>query len=287
MPAPQIAREISYASSVRSRAGGVLVRAMENATGRIGLIRRAAGYEREVAAGGDFWRIMCARYGLGLDFISGGLENIPAEGPVVVVANHPFGILDGLVLGRILAERRGDFRILAHRVFRRAEDLERVILPISFDGTRAAQRLNLETRAEALRYLGQGGCIGIFPGGTVSTARRPFGPARDPGWRNFTAKMIARSGASVVPVYFDGSNSRLFQIASHLHVTLRMGLLIREFRRRIDCDVRLAIGAPLAREKLRAHAQDPKAMMDLLRRATYDLSPSPDCGDHLGHDFEE
>lgn len=287
MPAPQIAREISYASSVRSRAGGALVRAMENATGRIGLIRRAAGYEREVAAGGDFWRIMCARYGLGLDFISGGLENIPAEGPVVVVANHPFGILDGLVLGRILAERRGDFRILAHRVFRRAEDLERVILPISFDGTRAAQRLNLETRAEALRYLGQGGCIGIFPGGTVSTARRPFGVPRDPGWRNFTAKMIARSGASVVPVYFDGSNSRLFQVASHLHVTLRMGLLIREFRRRVDCDVRLAIGSPLAREKLRAHAQDPKAMMDLLRRATYDLSPSPGGGDHLGHDFEE
>ena len=179
---------------------------MENATGRVRLIRRAKGYQDEVAQGRDFWEVMVERYGLRLDVVGGALTDIPREGPLVVVANHPYGILDGLMLGHILSVTRGDFRILAHRVFRRAEDLDRVILPISFDETKEAVQQNLETRKEALRYLGAGGAIGIFPGGTVSTAAKPFRRPMDPGWRSFTARMIAKSGATVVPIYFDGHN---------------------------------------------------------------------------------
>ena len=182
----------------------------------------------EVAEGRDFWQVMVDRYGLSLDITAGSLANIPSEGPLILVANHPYGILDGLMMGHILSEVRGDFRILAHRVFRKAEDLDRVILPISFDDTKEATKLNIETRKTALRYLADGGAIGIFPGGTVSTAPKPFGQAMDPGWRAFTARMIAKSGATVVPVFFEGANSRLFQVASHLHATLRMALLIKE-----------------------------------------------------------
>jgi putative hemolysin len=76
----------------------------------------------------------------------------------------------------------------------------------------------------------------------VSTAAKPFGQPMDPGWRSFTAKMVAKSEATVVPVFFEGANSRLFQIASHLHTTLRMALLIKEFRSRIDEPVRVVIG---------------------------------------------
>ena len=163
-------REISYASSAKSRGGRVLIRTMENATGRPGLIRRAMNYDREVAMGRDFWDVVTRRYGLSLDVIGGTLENIPETGPVVLVANHPYGILDGLIMGYILSARRnGDFRIIAHRVFRKAQDLDRVILPIAFDETPQALQTNIETRKTALRYLDQGGAIGIFPGGTVST----------------------------------------------------------------------------------------------------------------------
>ena len=104
------------------------------------------------------------------------------------------------MMGHMLDRVRGDFRILANSVFRRAEELNRVILPISFDETKEAVRLNIETRAD-LRcdYLAQGGAIGVFPGGTVSTAAKPFSQPMDPGWRNFTAKMIAKSDATVVP----------------------------------------------------------------------------------------
>ncbi|WP_460273881.1 lysophospholipid acyltransferase family protein [Celeribacter sp. ULVN23_4] len=284
--ARQIARDISYASSAATRSGRVLIRLMENATGRVALIKRAKGYDADAAEGRDFWAVMAERYGLTLDVARGALGNIPTEGPLVVVANHPYGILDGLMLGHILSLTRGDFRILAHRVFRRAEDLDKVILPISFDETKEALALNLETRKEALRYLAEGGCIGVFPGGTVSTSAKPLGPPLDPMWRAFTAKMVAKSGATVVPICFDGANSRLFQLASHVHATLRMGLLIREFRRSLGTPVRVAIGAPIGPERLAEFRGDSKKLMDFLRAETYSLSSKPSAAAGLGFEFE-
>ena len=265
-----------------------MIRILENATGRLRLIRKARGYDLEVAAGQDFWKVMTERYGVTLDVVGGSLDNIPSEGPLLVVSNHPYGILDGLMMGLILSERRnGDFRVLAHRIFRRAADLERVILPISFDETKEAAKLNLETRAEAVRYLQAGGAVGIFPGGTVSTSATPFSQPMDPNWRTFTAKMIAKSGATVVPIFFDGHNSRLFQLASHLHSTLRTGMFIREFKTKINKPVRIVVGKPIPRDVLDRYSKDPKACMDFLRKATYELSPKPIDASHIGHEFEE
>lgn len=285
-PDRHIARDISYSYSAQTKGGRALIRTMENLTGRIALIKRAEGYEREVSQGRDFWQVMVERYGLSLDVVGGSLDSIPREGPLILIANHPYGILDGLMMGHILSRTRGDFRILAHQVFRKAEDLSRVILPISFDETKEAVALNLATRKTALDYLGQGGAIGIFPGGTVSTSAKPFSRPMDPGWRGFTARMIAKSEATVVPVYFDGHTSRLFQLASHLHVTLRMGLLIKEFRKRVDTPVRVVVGDPITRSTLAVHAGDTKSLMAFLRARTYELSPSPIVTSEIGFEFE-
>ncbi len=282
-----VAREISYASSANTLAGRALIRSVENLTGRLALIRMARDYDREIAAGRDFWEVMISRYGLSLELIGGSLAAIPAVGPVVVISNHPYGILDGLMLGHILSRTRGDFRILAHRVFRKAEELNKVILPISFDETREAQKVNIATRKAALEFLGAGGAIGIFPGGTVSTALKPFGRPMDPSWRRFTARLIAKSGATVVPVFFEGHNSRLFQLASHLHQTLRLALLVNEFKTRVGGPVRVAIGAPLDRSAVSAHAGDARAMMDFLRAETYRLSPTPHADLGYGFEFED
>jgi putative hemolysin len=288
MGAPRhVAREISYASSARTRGGRALIRVVENVTGRVSLIRRAEGYEHEVAQGRNFWQVMVERYGLSLDVVGGSLDLIPRTGPVVLIANHPYGILDGLMMGHVLAAARGDFRILAHRVFRKAEDLDRVILPVAFDETKEAVATNLETRKVALSYLAGGGAIGVFPGGTVSTAPRPFGQPMDPGWRGFTAKMIARSDAVVVPVFFDGHNSRMFQLASHLHSTLRLALLIKEFRARVDEAVRIVVGQPIGRDDLAPYLTDQKRMMDFLRTRTYALSPRPLTSLDYGYEFED
>ncbi|TCL09670.1 putative hemolysin [Shimia isoporae] len=284
---PHVARDISYAYSAQTKTGRAMIRAMENATGRLRLIKRAAGYENEVASGRDFWEVMRERYGLTLDVVSGSLDNIPKTGPLIMIANHPYGILDGLMMGHILSETRGDFRILAHQVFRKAEDLNRIILPISFDESKEAVKLNLQTRKKSLDYLAAGGAIGIFPGGTVSTAEKPFGRPMDPGWRGFTARMVAKSEATVVPVFFDGHTSRLFQIASHLHYTLRMGFLIREFKKRVDTPVRVVVGEPLDADAVKSRAKDTKALMDFLRDSTYSLSPTPIANLGYGFEFEE
>ena len=279
-------REISYATSARTRAGRALIRSIENVTGRLSLMRRAQGYEAELARGRSFWQVIPERYGLSLEVIGGSLSNIPANGPLVLIANHPYGILDGLMMGHLLHAMRGEFRILANSVFNRAPDLNRVLLPISFDETKEAVRLNLETRSTALEYLGQGGAIGVFPGGTVSTSAKPFSRPMDPGWRNFTAKMTAKSGATVVPVYFHGHNSRLFQLASHVHSNLRLALLLNEFKRRTDEPVRVVIGAPIPADSLQALRANPVALMETLRRATYALSPAPLPSYDHGYEFE-
>lgn len=281
------ARDISYSYSARSKPGRAMIRLMENATGRLTLIKRAEGYQDEVAQGRDFWEVMVARYGLSLDVVGGSLDNIPRNGPLIVIANHPYGILDGLILGHILSVTRGDFRVLAHKVFRKAADLDRIILPVNFDETKEAVAQNIETRKVALDYLREGGCVGVFPGGTVSTAVTPFAKPMDPGWRGFTARMIAKSNATVVPIYFDGHTSRLFQLASHLHYTLRMGLLIQEFRKRVDTPVRIVIGAPIPAHEIDARKKDARELMDFLRKATYELSPTPYASYDYGFEFEE
>lgn len=285
-PTKDVTRDISYASSAQTRGGRALIRVLENITGRLGLIRRAEGYEREVDRGRSFWQVIPERFGLSLQVTGGSLANIPANGPLILIANHPYGILDGLMMGYILSKVRGDFRILANSVFRRAKELDRIILPISFEESKAAVAQNLETRRIALDYLARGGAIGVFPGGTVSTSATPFGEPMDPGWRHFTAKMIARSNATVVPIFFEGHNSRLFQLASHLHYTLRLALLINEFRARVDEPVRVVVGEPVNPARIAELRGDPKRLMDFLRRATYDLSPRPLRSYDYGYEFE-
>ena len=282
----EMTRDISYAVAASTRPARALIRTIENLSGRAQLIKRAAGYENDLGEGRSFWQVIPERYGISLEVAGGSLSNIPANGPFVLIANHPFGILDGLMMGNLLDHIRGDFRILANSVFRRAEALNKVLLPISFDETKEAVKLNLETRSYALDYLSKGGAIGVFPGGTVSTSAQAFSRPMDPSWRNFTAKMIAKSGATVVPVFFEGHNSRLFQLASRVHYSLRLGLLINEFKRRLDEPVRVVIGAPIARDMLDGLKSDPTQMMDVLRRHTYALSPEQNPSYDLGYEFE-
>lgn len=278
-------REISYAVTAKTRKGRVLIRSVENATGRLRLIYKARGYDQDIAAGESFWNVVTRRYGLTLEVTAGSLENIPKTGPVVVISNHPYGILDGLMMGKILSSVRDEFRIMAHKVFSKADEISDSILPINFDGTREALTNNLQTRKDAVKYLGTGGLIGVFPGGSVSSPRRVFGRPMDPVWGTFSARMISKSNATVVPVFFDGYNSRRFHVAGRLNRTMRTALLVNEFKRRINKPVEIVVGEPLDRDQLDAFAKDPKGLMDFLRSSTYDLSPKPVNHAEYGRDF--
>ncbi len=270
-----VARDISYATSTDGLIGQLFIRSIENVTGRIGLIKRAKDYDKEVANGRNFWEVIVSRYNIRMNLFKGSLDDIPKKGPVVIVSNHPFGILDGLLLGYILSKTRKDFKIIANRVFRKAKDLDKVVLPISFEDNREGNLQNINTRNEAIRFLKAGGIVGIFPGGTVATSAKLFSRPLDPFWKRFTSKLILKSDATVVPIFFGGTNSRLFQIASHMSYNLRMALLIREFGLKVDRKVDIAIGKKISSKYLQRYSKDLDGMMEYLRSQSYALSNDP------------
>jgi putative hemolysin len=160
---------------------------------------------------------------------------------------------------------------LTNALLYRAQEIRPYLLPIDFEETKEALETNLKSRAESKRLLEDGGVLVIFPGGTVSTVKRPFDKvAEDPEWKTFTARMIVQGKAPVVPVFFAGQNSRLFQIASHVSMTLRLSLLFKEVHDRIGKPIGLRIGARIPYAELQAF-KDRKALMEFLRTRTYDL----------------
>jgi putative hemolysin len=168
-----------------------------------------------------------------------------SERPLVIIANHPFGIADGLAV-LALAERLGrPYRILLNADLMRVPEIEEFGLPIDFSGTRDALATNLKTRAEARRLLSEGATIVIFPGGGVATAERLFGKAEELPWKQFAVRLIQPSGATVLPVYFEGQNSALFHLVSRYSLTLRLSLLVCEFRYKVGSIIKARIGSPV------------------------------------------
>lgn len=256
------------------------IRAVELMSGQRRLKSIYMRHRRNLAPGEDFWAAAMRHLKFDVQVNADGLKGIPAEGPLVIVANHPFGVVDGLVIGYLVSRVRKEYRILTNGVLTRATEIRDVLLPIDFRGgdkARDAQRINLQTRAEARRLLERGGCLVVFPGGTVSTALSPFGVATDPEWKPFTARLIQETKATVVPVFFSGQNSRLFQWASHVSPALRLALLFREVNRRIGKSVKVHIGQPLDADQF-AHIRDRRELAEFLRRQVYllgGIDPGP------------
>ena len=278
--------DLSYAHSAHSRLGMAVIRCLENATGKSAVLRRSNNLRTNIHSIQSFWHSIMEGYGVTVDIMQGELGDIPVDQPFVLVANHPYGILDGLVMGSVLAQSGANFKIIANDIFNKAQEISDKILPISFKNTREAISLNLRTRKNALTHLSNGGAIGIFPGGTVSTSSKLFSQPADPAWRSFTAKMIFKSNALVVPIFFDGNTSRIFQLASHLHPNIRAGLLLREFKLRLDKPVRIVIGKPIPRCRMDLFKNDSRKIMDFLRLETYKLSPNKNQTFDYGYEFK-
>jgi putative hemolysin len=175
------------------------------------------------------------------------LQHIKQDGPLLFLANHPFGILDGLILCNLVAELAGDFRVVINSLLCQDRDLAPYFLPIDFAGTREAERRNIRTKQLAGEALNDGIPLILFPSGTVSTAtHRGFGPVKDTHWTTFAAKLVLRYQPTIVPVFFHGQNSRAFHIASHIAEPLRMAMLMHEALRRFNTTIHVDVGNPLA-----------------------------------------
>lgn len=196
---------------------------------------------------------------------------IPRTQPLIIIANHPFGIGDGIASLALAEQLNRPFKVLINNQLLRIPEIRPYSLPIDFEETREAQSTNLQTRKEALAALAAGTTIVVFPAGGVATAPSPFGRAVDLPWKLFTARMIQSSKATVLPMWFEGQNGPLFQLASRFSLTLRLSLLVSEFRKFAGSTLRVHIGEPVSFEKLQ-NPTDRKLLTEELHRMVHALA---------------
>jgi putative hemolysin len=264
--------DLTYASQCDGPLARSFIRVVEVLTGQLRLKRLYELYQLEMRGTMDFWGAAMRLLNLSLEYDATKLAAIPREGPLIIVANHPFGLVDGLLIGSLTNRVRGDFKVLTNaRLYPPDAEVQRYILPIDFDTTEEALKTNLATRATARKHIKGGGCLIIFPAGGVATTPTPFARrAIDLDWKPFTARLIHEAKASVVPIYFHGQNSRLFQIASHISMTARLALLLHEVANKIGRCFHATIGEVIPYDVMRPNT-DSKALCRFLRESTYSL----------------
>ena len=263
----------SYATASDPPIKRGLIRLVETATGQPKLKRMYVHNQRFPRSGETFFEAAVRSLELDVRYDSHALAAVPKTGPVVFVANHPYGVLDGIVMAWLVSKVRPDFVVVTHIVLTRAPEAAPVILPVDFSGTEEAERTNLNSRAAARAHLAKGGAVVVFPAGAISTTPDALGlkPAVDGRWQPFVAQLIQRSKATVVPIWFGGQNSRLFQMASHVSATLRLSLIFHEVKARIGATLPVVIGTPTPFASVAA-IRDRQALADDLRARVYALA---------------
>jgi putative hemolysin len=197
---------------------------------------------------------------------------IPSGAPLVMVANHPFGIGDGIAI-LALAEQLGrPYRILINSDFLKVPEIRHLALPIDFSETRDAIKTNVESRNAARRLLREGVTIVVFPAGGVATADRLAGKAEELPWKTFTARMIQQAEAAVLPVYFEGQNGSLFHLASRYSLTVRLALMVSELRKFVKATIPVHVGAVVPFSDL-ACRNDRQALTHELYARVHQLAP--------------
>lgn len=274
---------LSYASDGMSAGKQGFLRFVEWAYGVDEASRRYDAWRAAFASyRGDAMNRLLAVYDIRLD-LRGAPWPPPREPgrPLLLVANHPFGVPDGIAI-LALGERLGrPVKILINTDLLRIPEMQGFSLPIDFAETREALKVNAASGREAVARLQAGETIAIFPSGGVATARWPFGPAGDLAWKTFAAKLVHKARADVAPLYFVGQNSWLFQAASQVSLFLRLSMLVPEALRRVGRSLEVHAGTPIPYEEMEA-ITDRRALTDMLRRRIFALAPPGAPRDRVG-----
>jgi putative hemolysin len=199
------------------------------------------------------------------------IERIPAKGPLVAVANHPFGVLDGAALAVLLSRVRSDVKILTNSLLEGIPELhERCIFVGPFHMASSADR-NVKPLKQAMEWLRQGGALAVFPAGEVSQWNVREAQVTDPAWNTVAAGLLRKTGASALPVYFCGRNSVNFQLLGLINPQLRTLFLLQEFLQQREKRVQIRIGKAIPSELIANLDSDDEAT-EYLRLRTYLLS---------------
>ncbi len=184
------------------------------------------------------------------------IDHVPAQGPAILVANHPFGAIEGIILAHLALRRRPDVKVMANFLLRRIPGLRDLFIGVDpFGGPGSAQR-NVGPLREILRWVRQGGALVVFPAGAVSRVTLPRGRIADPPWQPGIGRIVQLTKAPVVPVYIHGANSVSFQLLGLLHPRLRTALIFRQLVNQPTREIQLRIGRAIPYERLRGLRHD-------------------------------
>ncbi|MBN2241642.1 MAG: lysophospholipid acyltransferase family protein [Acidobacteria bacterium] len=209
--------------------------------------------------------------GISYEISSEDLKRLPKTGPLIVTANHPFGIIEGLVLASVLRSVRRDVKILANSILEPVEELRDLFIYVdAFGGLDAAHR-NYRPVREAIRWLEGGRVLAAFPAGEVAHVQFNRASVTDPKWKDTVARLARKIGIPVLPVYFCGTNSLVFHILGLMHPRVRTALLAREMLNKRNRILEVRTGRVISLKRLRDFGTDREAT-EYLRKRTYLLS---------------
>ena len=241
-------------------------------TGKLRLLRKVRQFEKMgIPVGQPFWKQALDLLGINLITKQSEIAKIPNKGSLVITANHPHGLVDGMVLAELIGKVRTDYKILTRSLLTGVKQIDQFMIPVPFDHEENALKKSLEMRKTAMDHLEKGGVIVIFPSGKVASSETMFGNVVEGEWNPFTAKLIQKSGANVLPIFFPGANSRIYQMANQISATLRQGLLIYEVVHAMNKPQSPCVGSVIKQDEITSWKSDPRGFMRWLREQTLAL----------------
>ncbi len=264
----------TFATAEVSRFGQLFIMITELLTGKLKLKKLYDQYLSENRPPEYFWDDAVTKLKLTIktNFKEGSY--IPKKGKLIVIANHAFGVADGVSICSVISKVRQDYKMVTHKVLRQADAVKDKILPIDFNETKDALLTNINTRKEAEIVLQNEGVIVLFPSGRIATKKNlnKYTKADDGEWKQWVSKLILKTKSPVLPIYFDGQNSQWYHIANKLGLTFRYSLCMYELKRKIGDDIYMYFGSLITYENL-ANIGDIREITKYLRTVTYSLDP--------------
>jgi len=255
-----------------STQGEVLSRVAEfpGLAGKFASVGKVRDLYRRVQRSPEGFRLetLLSEMRIGLSVGAADQARIPATGPVVVVANHPYGVLDGAILTVLLTRVRPDVKVLTNFLLSDVPDLQKHCIFVDPFQTDRSLESNRRGLREAFTWLQKGGMLAVFPAGEVSHWQMPAAQIVDPEWNDAAVRLIRKTGAAALPVYLCGHNGVGFQLMGMIHPKLRSAFLLQEFLNQAGKKVEVRVGSAIAPDAVEAIEDDHEAT-DYLRWRTY------------------
>ena len=268
---------LTYASkSEHNFAQRIVIKTIERITGKNKLEKVYKNYSEQASKPELFWSSILDIMNIKITDKSKKNLKIPESGPLLMISNHPFGIIDGLILCSLASKVRNDFKIITHETLKFIPELDKFILPIDFSANeKETIKNNIKTTRQAKEHILKNGLLIIFPSGSVSVAKKLKTAAEDDEWKLFAAKLIHQTKTDVLPIYFDGKNGFLFHLfATKLkNQTLKYSSYIHETRKKIGKEIIIYSGKIIKYKNIE-YIKDRNELTQYLKKVTYNLKYS-------------